>query len=148
MLILASWCVFYYPALDLKDPLLEHYTNIIVSELSTEEKEDIVNLPEEHLIDLHFGLGLYIRNKWLWNNAAPELIAYMKSHGITHEDNMSGVISYLVWTKLYEDLTPEDQKKVNKTRKNKTLKYQIMRRDLDKYLGPVPKKNGQKENNK
>jgi len=42
-------------------------------------------------VDMHFGLGMGIRNTWgLWGDS--RLAKYFKKHGIKHPDNMSGII--------------------------------------------------------
>ena len=50
------------------------------------------NLPiEEAMVDSHFAIGLSLRNNWcLWNGS--RLSIYFNNLGITHPDDMSGII--------------------------------------------------------
>ena len=110
-----------------KNPVLKPYVDIIISELNPEERLEIVSLAEEELITLHFSLSLYIRNKWLWNEAAPNLITYMESQGVTHPDNMGGIITYAVWQKLYENLPESEKRKIDLVRLKVSLKDEELR---------------------
>ena len=59
--------------------------------LSSEEKEYIKNLDEDDLISLHFGLGLWIRNNWLYP-ANSKLADLLYEAGLHHPDDMSGFL--------------------------------------------------------
>lgn len=53
--------------------------------------DDFKNGSEDDVITWHNDLGRWIRNRWdLWAGGA--LADYFKSHGITHPDDMSGII--------------------------------------------------------
>lgn len=54
--------------------------------------EEIKNISEEEFTsNSHFGLGLFIRNNWaLWKGS--RLYIFFKQKGITHPDDMSGII--------------------------------------------------------
>lgn len=53
--------------------------------------EEIKSLPEEEMIRLHHTLGRWIRNNWgLWIGSP--LKDYFISLGLSHPDDMSGVI--------------------------------------------------------
>ncbi len=60
--------------------------------LSAEDKEVIRKLERSgEMVQFHHGLGMWIRNNWgLWNGS--RLQEYFKKRGITHPDDMSGLI--------------------------------------------------------
>jgi len=54
---------------------------------------------EEGMIEHHFGLGMWMRNNWgLWGGS--ELSKWFRSRGITHADDMSGIILDSFWRHL------------------------------------------------
>jgi ankyrin repeat protein len=54
---------------------------------------------ERDMIDFHFGLGMYLRNKWgLWGGS--RLQEYFFSIGVCHPDDMSGIIFDSFWRHL------------------------------------------------
>jgi hypothetical protein len=65
--------------------------------LSRNEKEDIARLPEDHLIDLHFGLGARIREEFgLWRQNK----ALLASCGSHDPDDASMAIVRALWVRL------------------------------------------------
>ncbi len=53
-----------------------------------EEVKDLPILDCEDVVNLHFGLGMYIRNKYLWRNK--ENIEYFAQYyGVEHPDDIS-----------------------------------------------------------
>jgi len=80
--------------------------------LSTEEKEEIAAMPEGDLIDMHFGLGTWIRGKFgLWGENHPLLKECQKvqlkgREDVTedfimiHADDASWVILKALWGRL------------------------------------------------
>jgi hypothetical protein len=84
-------------------PKMPHSVDDAVSVLKKLLKEDalktIRNMKEDDLIDLHFGLGLFIRNGFdLWRGNTDLL----RACGTDHPDNASGVIIHALWTSLRE----------------------------------------------
>ena len=67
--------------------------------LSDEQKVEIVAIKEDDLIDLHFTLGLAIRNAFGLHDLGSKLIA---DCGVVHPDDASGVIIKELWKKLQE----------------------------------------------
>lgn len=65
--------------------------------LSGEEKLMIALMPEDDLIDLHFGLGLAIRNAFGLHEPGSKLLA---SCGTSHPNDASGVIISALWRAL------------------------------------------------
>lgn len=61
--------------------------------LDEETKKSLITSDEERTVAmLHFDLGLQLRNMWgLWK-ANNRLVEYFNSLGITHPDDMSGII--------------------------------------------------------
>ena len=70
----------------------------IIENMSESEKAQVVNTPENSLINFHHGWGTSIRNDYnLWQNAA-----LVKAAGAAHPDDASGVIIKAVWQELRE----------------------------------------------
>ena len=71
---------------------LEECFTYLDQSLDEETKNEIRQLSEiEVIINLHFTLGMNIRNEWgLWGES--ELKQYFESKGVMHPDDMSTVI--------------------------------------------------------
>ncbi len=71
--------------------------------LSQETKGEVLLLSEEEfMVNSHFGLGKNLRNSWmLWGGS--RLAVYFKNLGITHPDDMSGIILRSYHRRLNED---------------------------------------------
>ncbi|MBE0435806.1 MAG: hypothetical protein IBX56_08390, partial [Methylomicrobium sp.] len=65
-----------------------------------EEKFEIAVMPEKDLFNLHFGLGLAIRNAFRLHESGSKLLS---SCGTSHPDDASGVIILNLWRKLQDD---------------------------------------------
>ena len=65
--------------------------------LSEEQKAEIAAMQEDDLIDLHFTLGLAIRNAFRLHDLGNKLSA---DCGTTHPDDGAGVIIKTLWDKL------------------------------------------------
>ena len=78
-----------FKRLDIPGTLEECYL-ALDKELDEETKKDIMG-SVDHLIDYHFGLGMWIRNNWLYpaNNRIAKVLLEM---GYDHPDDMSYVI--------------------------------------------------------
>ena len=70
---------------------------ILLGLLSVEEKFEIAVMPKDKLFDLHFGLGLAVRNAFGLHEADSKLLA---SCGTSHPDDASGVIISGLWRAL------------------------------------------------
>ena len=68
------------------------------SMLDQEWIEEYRNLPEDHTVREHFGLGLWMRNYWL--SPGSRLLAYFVSLGARHHDDMSSIILTSYWRYL------------------------------------------------
>ena len=82
--------------------------------LSASERNTIRNYSSrEKTIDLHFGLGMWLRNSWgLWGGS--RLQTYLFKRGIKHPDDMSATILEFYWDYLHginERWTAFDAKK-------------------------------------
>jgi len=73
---------------------IENTIQKVINELSQDSKDKIIAIDSESdLIDLHFGFGMYIRNKYIYGK--------YKSHVLfMDEDEMSSHIIKGVWVKL------------------------------------------------
>lgn len=65
--------------------------------LDDEQKIVIASLQEEDLIDLHFSLGMAIRNAFGLHKPQSKLLT---SCGVVHPDDVSGVIIKILWMKI------------------------------------------------
>jgi len=68
------------------------------------DKNIIANMEEEDLINLHFSLGLSIRNKFLYpkNEQLLESCRFVSQDKYLHWDQASSVIIKELWKKLKE----------------------------------------------
>ena len=70
---------------------------LLLSVLNNEQKSNIAAMKEDDLIDLHFSLGLAIRNAFRLHDLGSKLIA---DCGVVHPDDASGVIVKELWERL------------------------------------------------
>lgn len=71
----------------------------LVKSLSPEDMNILTNVPEKDMIKYHHFTGQYLRNEWgLWKGSP--LTDYFNSLGITHADDMSGIILDSLWRHL------------------------------------------------
>jgi hypothetical protein len=73
---------------------LEEALDMLISGASPEDIKVIKSHSAEHMSSaVHFGFGIAIRNNWsLWEKDTP-LVNWFKGIGITHADDMSGIIN-------------------------------------------------------
>jgi hypothetical protein len=69
----------------------------LMSVLEDEAKSVIRSMREEDLFNLHFSLGMAIRNAFGLHDPGSKLLA---SCGVVHPDDASGVIIQALWIKL------------------------------------------------
>jgi hypothetical protein len=74
----------------------------LISDLSLKDKTTIANMDEVDLINLHFSLGLSIRNKFLYprNEQLLESCRFVSKDKYLHWDQASTVIIKRLWEKL------------------------------------------------
>lgn len=66
---------------------------------------------------VHFGLGMQIRNDWsLWDIENPLVKWFDKEYGITHADDISGLILDCVWQDI-KGLPRRDREQAAKTKR-------------------------------
>ena len=81
---------------------LEEAVEFVISSLSKEDRNTIKNIRKENLIDLHFGLGTWIRNSLgLWGDN--KKLLGTDEYKNDHPDNISSKIIKAVWDKLNEE---------------------------------------------
>ncbi len=74
---------------------------VLLGIVATEELAKITQISEGELIDLHFGLGQWIRKNFgLWN----ENQVLMQATSVSAPGNASGVIVKALWQQLKDDL--------------------------------------------
>lgn len=66
--------------------------------LDDEHKETIAAMHEDDLVDLHFGLGLAIRNAFKLHESDSKLLA---DCGVAHPDDAAGTIIGELWRALH-----------------------------------------------
>lgn len=89
------------PSADKFPTTIDAAVRVLLGLVPTEELAKITQMSEGDLIDLHFGLGQWIRNNFgLWKEN-PEL---MRATGASEPDDASGVIVKALWQRLLDDL--------------------------------------------
>ena len=69
--------------------------------LDEDDQHDIAGMSKNELIDLHFGLGMGVRNAWLWKGNDALLDDCEKYDKFAFEpDSCSGVITRALWKRL------------------------------------------------
>jgi len=62
--------------------------------------EKIQSASEDEINQFHMGLGMWMRNNWgLWKGS--DLAKWFNTKGITHADDMSGIIITSYWRHLH-----------------------------------------------
>lgn len=79
---------------------IEEAVDFLISSLSEEQRQELMNIPEEKLGTLHFTLGLYVRNTFGLPIRNPELFAACCPELFQHPDDASFVIIKAAWKKL------------------------------------------------
>ena len=64
-------------------------------------KKNIRSMDEMDLVDLHFDLGMFIRNNWLYDKTSP-FVKALRVKGLSwlHEDDVSSALINAYWTHL------------------------------------------------
>lgn len=107
---------------------LAPYINLLKQETPPKTLHEILALPRSELARIHFGYGTRIRNKWLWGEQDPDLIAYFKSKGVTHPDTMSSKIIEALWENLNQEIPAEQMIAIEKQREVHLKKQTIFER--------------------
>ena len=80
---------------------LEEAVERVLSLMSAEDKKKLKNTAEGDLIDLHFSLGMMIRDTCgLWKGNGALIRACCPNAFLTHPDVASGVVLEAVWKTL------------------------------------------------
>ena len=74
---------------------IEEAVLIVLSEMSSEQEKHLRQVPEEGLINEHFGFSLWVRN--LLGHWVPPMDGVEYT---SHPDDISGDITRIVWKKL------------------------------------------------
>ena len=78
---------------------MDEAIDFVLARLSDEDKEQLRGTPREGMLELHFGLGMWMQNNWgLWSGS--RLAKWFNGHGIKHPDDMSGIILDSFWRHL------------------------------------------------
>ena len=87
-----------------KPETVDAAVKFLITEMSLKDKSAIAKMSEDDLSDLHFSLGLYIRNRLLYprNENLLESCRAEAMDKYLHWDQASGVIIKKLWEKLRE----------------------------------------------
>lgn len=89
------------PAADKFPTTIDAAVRALLGLVPAEELAKIAQMSEDDLINLHFGLGQWIRNNFgLWM----ENRGLLQATGEIHPDDASGVIVKALWRQLQNDL--------------------------------------------
>jgi hypothetical protein len=89
------------PAADKFPTTIDAAVRALLGLVPAEELEKITRMSEGDLINLHLGLGQWIRNNFgLWR----ENQGLMQATGASEPDDASGVIVKALWQRLQDDL--------------------------------------------
>lgn len=89
------------PSADKFPTTIDAAVRVLLGLVPTEELAKITQMSEGGLIDLHFGLGQWIRNNFgLWK----ENLELMQATGAIDPDDASGVIVKALWQRLQDEL--------------------------------------------
>jgi hypothetical protein len=91
-----NWSTFWQDNLRLPETVDEAVERLMFI-LEDEHKAALAIMQEEDLIDLHFSLGMVIRNAFGLHVPWSNLLA---SCGVVHPDDASGVIINKLWIRL------------------------------------------------
>jgi len=117
----------------------------LLQTLPGEEQDYLREMPKERLIDLHFGLGLYIRNSLIRHGGAggrhnEELMKSCAKEAKTNEvhiDGCSGIILEALWNKVRSNTNPALVKDLDE-QFNLLKKIEIKNRNYrEKNLGEI-----------
>ncbi|MDD5493537.1 MAG: hypothetical protein PHG36_02525 [Dehalococcoidia bacterium] len=91
-----NWPTFFQHNIRPPDTIAEAVDRLMMI-LDGEQKIALTVMRENELIDLHFSLGMSIRNVFRLHVPGSKLLA---SCGVGHPDDASGVIIQALWVKL------------------------------------------------
>jgi len=76
---------------------IEEAVSIVMDSMSLDQKDELHQVSEDNLINLHFGFGMWVRNLLgHWVPPADE------GQYPGHPDDVSGIITKLIWRKLHD----------------------------------------------
>ena len=77
---------------------IEQAVSIVMDAMSSAQKEELRQVREENLINLHFGFGMWVRN--LLGHWVPPADGEKYP---AHPDDISGEITAIIWQRLQND---------------------------------------------
>ncbi|MEI6069014.1 MAG: DUF6794 domain-containing protein [Methylococcaceae bacterium] len=95
-----NWPTFLLDNTRLPETAVEAVDRLMVV-LESEHKVAIATTQEDDLIDLHFSLGMAIRNAFGLYEPQSQLLA---SCGVVHPDDTSGVLIKKLWLKIKHEI--------------------------------------------
>jgi hypothetical protein len=80
---------------------VDEAVEILILGMSEEELKKIREMDKDDLIELHFNLGMFIRNSFgLWGDNDALIKSCMKKSGVVDADPASSVIIKALWKKI------------------------------------------------
>jgi len=76
---------------------IEDAVSIVIDAMSSDQKEELRQVREENLLNLHFGFGMWVRN--LLGHWVPQIV---EGEYPAHPDDISGNITEIIWRKLQD----------------------------------------------
>ncbi|MFQ5937780.1 MAG: DUF6794 domain-containing protein [Acidiferrobacterales bacterium] len=100
-----------------RDAFLRPYVAEMRRETPRDNLDRIAEASFDELVRFHMGYGGWIRNRWLWGERDPALMAFFRKRGVRHPDTMSHVLIQALWEELNADLTPAERRRVMEKRR-------------------------------
>jgi hypothetical protein len=100
-----------------RDAFLRPYVSELRRETSRENLDRIAEASFDDLALFHHGYGTWIRNKWLWGEREPALLAFFRKHDVQHPDDMSMILIQALWEDLNADLTSAERHRILEKRR-------------------------------
>ena len=76
---------------------IEDAVSIVIDAMSSDQKEELRQVREENLLNLHFGFGMWVRN--LLGHWVPPIV---EEGYPAHPDDISVEITKIIWKKLQD----------------------------------------------
>jgi hypothetical protein len=114
-------------------PDLKPYVIELKQWLPQDQLTELASLSADELIETHMGLGMEIRNAWLWGDNRPELVRYFRGKGVNHPDDMSGILIECLYRETKTFVTDEMIENYKKKRESEE------RKRVEKLCGKVIK---------
>ena len=76
---------------------IDDAVSVVMDAMSSDQKEHLRQIPEENLIDEHFGFGMWIRN------LLGHWVLAVEGEYLAHPDDISSEITEIIWQRLQNE---------------------------------------------